>query len=176
MKRAWLGVLVMSVSGMMACGDDDAPRDGGVDAAGEDAGSDAGADAGRDDAGGDAGEDAGGDAGDDAGGDAGADAGPNTVECGDTACALPGEVCCRTPAGAARCAADCGAGETAFTCDGPEDCEDGICCRDVLSGVGGAVCAAACEGAFVPACHVGEMCDDGSMCCPMGVCLGGGCD
>lgn len=98
----------------------------------------------------------------------------NTVECGESTCTLP-NVCCRLP-GSERCAAACEGEEVAFTCDGPEDCPGQDCCRDVGTGLGGAVCVDMCEGSFVPACHPPDMCDDGSLCCPMGVCLGGGCD
>ncbi|HUH05012.1 MAG TPA: hypothetical protein VML75_23605 [Kofleriaceae bacterium] len=98
----------------------------------------------------------------------GADGGPG-VACLGAACA-PGMVCCREviiPGEASTYCVDevphCG-GAT-FECDGPEDCDGGICCADDQGWVS---CAATCTG--LTACHTDQDCA-GAGCCdtPHGV-------
>ena len=90
------------------------------------------------------------------------------VECDGRSCA-PDQACCgdivEPPHTAYYCIADGLAGECdqAFDCDGPEDCESGLCCGGTTvacAPVGERACS---EGA--PVCHDDSDCG-GGLCCP----------
>lgn len=55
------------------------------------------------------------------------------------------------------CATSCGTNVSSFGCDGPEDCDGGACCGDIL----GNRCKPACESSDLTFCHDDEHCDDG---------------
>jgi hypothetical protein len=103
------------------------------------------------------------------------------VECGDEPCD-PGETCCAEvlvpPTRSLYCTPGprmCGG--TAFTCDGPEDCDAGICCSD---GEGLVACVSDTSCPDARACHGDGDCPGQERCCdtPAGVirvCLAGAC-
>jgi hypothetical protein len=72
-----------------------------------------------------------------------------TVTCGDTPC-NPGQVCCYSDLGISdHCAAagQCGIGEHQLACNGPDDCNGGICCGKHSSNTWQySVCKPTCEG------------------------------
>lgn len=91
----------------------------------------------------------------------GADGEPG-VACLGAACA-PGMICCRevlVPGQASTYCLEDGVCEGArFECDGPEDCDGGVCC----AGDDGRVsCASTCSG--MTACHTDQDCA-GAACC-----------
>lgn len=103
------------------------------------------------------------------------------VECGDDPCE-PGETCCSEvlvpPNRSLYCTPQPGqCGGAAFTCDGPEDCDGGLCCSD---GEGLVTCSTEPSCPDVRACHVDDDCPAAQRCCdtPAGViraCTGGAC-
>lgn len=103
------------------------------------------------------------------------------VECGEGPCD-PGATCCAEvlvpPMRTLYCTPEAElCGGTAFSCDGPEDCDGGICCSD---GTGLVACSDETSCPDVRACHGDLDCPAGERCCdtPAGViraCLSGGC-
>lgn len=92
----------------------------------------------------------------------GADGGPG-VACLGAACE-PGRVCCREILVPGQVSTYCldqasQCGGAAFECDGPEDCDGGICCADDQGMVS---CATTCTGLI--ACHTEQDCA-GTACC-----------
>jgi hypothetical protein len=98
------------------------------------------------------------------------------VACGDglgATCTLSTNTCCLSQEDGTRAACSarpsCGFSEVAITCDGPEDCDEGVCCfvpkqgsMDAGSPGAQSVCAARCDGLGSGAlrrCHVDADCD-----------------
>ncbi len=149
MVRPWTWTLALAGLLLFACGGDD---DGDSGDGGD--GDDIDASAGGDD------PDGGGSA-----DDPDAAQGAGTIECGDgDPCDAETEECCLGEGGAT--CVEIGACETpAFTCDGPEDCGDQVCCADDSGGEGGTACMdqGSCGGSVV--CQDEGDCEDGEECC-----------
>lgn len=116
----------------------------------------------------DAGADPTGDAGDDDDSDASTPpdggGGGGTFDCGAETCDLESQECCG--GGADATCVDTGTCEgPAFSCDGPEDCGDGVCCAVMNGGTGGTACGEAgdCGGSVI--CAGDGDCPDGEECC-----------
>ena len=92
--------------------------------------------------------------------------GHDGVACGvDLVCELP-EICCAAMSGSG-CAPGCTGDQVETLCDGPEDCETGVCCWGLT---GGSAChpgAGDCGG-ITPdvACHGSADCPGGAPCEP----------
>jgi hypothetical protein len=98
------------------------------------------------------------------GGDIDAAPGTGTIECGDDTCDTETEECC-VGEGGEMCVALDSCETPAFTCDGPEDCGDQICCAAEGGGEGGTSCMdqGSCGGSVV--CQDVDDCPDGEECC-----------
>ncbi len=66
--------------------------------------------------------------------------------------------------GAPFCATSCPFDIGSFACDGPEDCEGGVCCGDVT----GTSCRDSCGGNMLEMCNTDSDCD-GGFCSPASV-------
>ena len=123
--------------------------------------------------GGDEGSGSDGDTGDEDGtpSDVGNDDGGGQAEeiaCGDTETCTDGDVCCVTMSTVA-CRSACEGSEVPISCDGPEDCDGGVCCWGLTGGSTCETSADACTGVRpTPACHEQAHCDvvDDTQCQP----------
>ncbi len=111
-----------------------------------------------------AGDDGGGGAGDDGGGAADGGETAGTFDCGEETCSLPIEECC-IGEGGPECVESGSCAGPAFTCDGPDDCGDEVCCAGMNGGTGGTACGEAneCGGSVI--CDGSADCPDGEECC-----------
>jgi hypothetical protein len=91
--------------------------------------------------------------------------GTGTIECGDDTCDAETQECCVGEGGAASCVEVDACETPSFTCDGPEDCGDQVCCADDSGGEGGTACMdqGSCGGSVV--CQDADDCEDGEECC-----------
>jgi hypothetical protein len=146
-------MLALAAMPLFACGGDD-------DGSGDGIGSDTPADASSGGGGGGGGGAA------DSGSGGGADAatGTGTIECGDDTCDAETEECCVGEGGQTCVPLDSCETQT-FTCDGPEDCGEQVCCAAQGGGEGGTGCAdpGTCGGSVI--CRSTEDCPDGQECC-----------
>ena len=133
---------------LLACGDDTAPSDGGIDGSVADgSGGDGSADVTASDASGSDGgpTDSGGEV---AASDAG---GASSIACGNSTCALPAQSCCYNPNNNKfSCTGDggtCATGDVAIRCASAVDCSSGqVCCLNASVDPATATCAATCTG------------------------------
>jgi hypothetical protein len=100
--------------------------------------------------------------------DAAGGGGGGEIACGDTTC-TGGQICCVTTGGPGGFTSECTAADACkgnpVTCDGPEDCGDGVCCGSFGDGGGGAACESA-DTCMTVICHDdGDCLGEGETCC-----------